>query len=111
MNRWNIRAARRKVIGANRSARVASSLDRLASRLTTSVSEWLMVKCCFREVLESNLTTSEAGSTSVLTLRPNRDEDGAVYLCQVQKFQAEPQNSHSNLNGNMSPSKNVTKCV
>ena len=43
----------------------------------------IICECCYREVLESNLTTSEDGSTSSLILTPNRDEDGGQYLCQV----------------------------
>jgi hypothetical protein len=39
-----------------------------------------------REVLESSLTASEDGaSTSVLTIKPKREDDGEQYLCQVKK--------------------------
>jgi hypothetical protein len=41
-----------------------------------------------REVLESSLTASEDGtssSTSVLTIKPKREDDGEQFLCQVKK--------------------------
>jgi hypothetical protein len=44
-----------------------------------------------REVLESSLTASEDGisstssSTSVLTIKPKREDDGEQFLCQVTK--------------------------
>jgi hypothetical protein len=38
-------------------------------------------------VLESSLTASEDGisSTSVLTIKPKREDDGEQFLCQVKK--------------------------
>ncbi len=40
-----------------------------------------------REVLESSLTASEDGvsSSSVLTIKPKRGDDGEQFLCQVKK--------------------------
>ena len=72
---------------------ICDSLIRLKSRETllwpilnvnySALFVSIICECCYREVLESNLTTSEDGSTSSLILRPNRDEDGGQYLCQV----------------------------
>jgi hypothetical protein len=39
-------------------------------------------------VLESSLTASEDGtsiSTSILTIKPKREDDGEQFLCQVKK--------------------------